>query len=150
MCVESPSARRAMASGGLTALRIVVGSHGLDIIAQIAQLELERERNRMQLEDFRCRFEELRASTVDAEDETGDDEVGAETSDEEAMEIEEDANGNERPRSYCEGCDRYFVDGSVAWYSVSYIGGSGRNLYSACARCREDFGLRSRPVEFFA
>ena len=72
-----------MVSDGLTALRVVMGIQELDGIAQIAQLELERERNRMQLEDFRCRFEELRASTVDTGDETSDDEMEAESSDDE-------------------------------------------------------------------
>ena len=60
------------------------------------------------------------------------------------------AERNDRVRaSFCEACDRYFVNGTVAWYMTPFLH-EGRNLNSACAGCRLRLGLLDRPINFFA
>lgn len=73
-------------------------------------------------------------------------------SDSESSEAEggEDSDRGERV-AFCEACDGHFRFGTrtVAWYATPFHY-DGRNLYSACARCRSRLGLLQRPVEWWA
>ena len=60
--------------------------------------------------------------------------------DDDEMETETESNTVRVPRtSFCEVCDNYWDERTVVWYDRPFAH-EGRNLYSACYRCRSQMG----------
>jgi hypothetical protein len=96
---------------------------------QLEETQLALERARMSMEDARAAI--LREEYKDTSDnDDADDE----------METETESNTVRVPRtSFCEVCDNYWDERTVVWYDRPFAH-EGRNLYSACYRCRSQMG----------
>ena len=122
-----------MALFNMNALSVAMNAEQ-DVAVRALKLQLEKtqlalERARMSMEDARAAI--LREEYKDTSDnDDADDE----------METETESNTVRVPRtSFCEVCDNYWDERTVVWYDRPFAH-EGRNLYSACYRCRSQMG----------
>ena len=122
-----------MALFNMNALSVAMNAEQ-DVAVRALKLQLEKtqlalERARMSMEDARAAI--LREESKDTSDnDDADDE----------METETESNTVRVPRtSFCEVCDNYWDERTVVWYDRPFAH-EGRNLYSACYRCRSQMG----------
>ena len=118
-----------------------------DLIEEARQTAITAAESGGTRENFRVALINVNNTLVDARRATdGTDSEMESESDQESdtrqdeMETETESNTVRVPRtSFCEVCDNYWDERTVVWYDRPFAH-EGRNLYSACYRCRSQMG----------